>query len=73
MSHHHNHEHRQGHSQSDGQKSSEVLAYHLWEQAGRPEGQAARFWEEAEEQIKRATQPAAESLSSPHGRHGHAH
>ena len=29
----------------------EALAYDLWEQAGRPEGQAAYFWKQAETQI----------------------
>jgi hypothetical protein len=29
-------------------------AYFLWEQAGRPEGQADRFWEQAVEQHLRA-------------------
>jgi hypothetical protein len=56
MSHHGKHE--QG--QSPGQQESpEALAYQLWEQAGRPEGQAARFWSEAEERIKRLRRPAA--------------
>ena len=62
MSRHHNHEHGQGHSHSGGQKSTEVLAYQLWEQAGRPEGQAARFWGEAKEQLNRSHQPAAVAL-----------
>ena len=75
MSHHHQHYHQQGQHQSEPrqQEALEVLAYHLWEQAGRPEGQSARFWREAEEQLKLSPQPAAESLSSPHGRHGHDH
>jgi len=75
MSHHHQHYHQQGQHQSEPrpQEAIEVLAYRLWEEAGRPEGQAARFWGEAEEQTKRSPQPAAESLPEPHGRHGHAH
>lgn len=28
------------------------LAYMLWEAAGRPEGEDARFWREAEQQLK---------------------
>ena len=59
MSHHGKHEHRHPHSQLGQQESLEALAYQLWEQAGRPEGQAARFWTEAEEQMKRLPQPAA--------------
>ena len=44
MSHHGKHQHGQSQSQPGQQESSKALAYHLWEQAGRPEGQAARFW-----------------------------
>ena len=59
MSHHTKHEHNQSHFQSGHQESTKALAYQLWEQAGRPEGQAERFWKEAEERIKRLRQPAA--------------
>jgi len=38
------------------------LAYQLWEQAWRPEGQSERFWWEAEQQIKRSGRPAVASL-----------
>lgn len=59
---HHKHEHGQFESHSGQQESPEALAYHLWEQAGRPEGQAARFWGEAEERIRHLHQPAAASV-----------
>ena len=41
----------------------QVKAYELWEQAGRPEGQADEHWFEAEKQLnqpkkKATTQPA---------------
>ena len=62
MSHHGKHEHKQSQSQPGQQDSLEALAYQLWEQAGRPEGQAARFWKEAEERIKRSHRPAAPSV-----------
>jgi hypothetical protein len=73
MSHHHNHEHKQGHGPSACHKSPETLAYQLWEQAGCPEGQAARFWGEAEEQIKRSPQPSDGDLHLHHKGHGNAH
>jgi hypothetical protein len=57
MSHHSRHEHSQALSQRGPQESPKVLAYQLWEQAGRPEGQAARFWKEAEDQIKGLHRP----------------
>ena len=60
MSHHNKHEHEQSQAQPEQQGSLEALAYRLWEQAGRPEGQSERFWMEAEERIKRLRQrPAA--------------
>ena len=59
MSHHNKHEHRHSPPHPGQQESQEALAYHLWEQAGRPEGQAERFWKEAEERIKQLRQPAA--------------
>lgn len=60
MSHHHTkHQHEHTESRAGQQSSQESLAYRLWEQAGRPEGQAERFWKEAEEQIKRLRRPAA--------------
>jgi len=67
MSHHGKHEQRQSQSQPGQQESPEALAYQLWEQAGRPEGQAARFWREAEERIKRLRRPAAASLHHDRG------
>jgi hypothetical protein len=73
MSHHHKHEPGQGHSPSNDQKSQEALAYHLWEQAGRPEGQSARFWRDAEEQLKRSPQPEAGDSHLHHKGHGDAH
>jgi hypothetical protein len=59
MSHRNKHEHGQPQSQSDQQESTEALAYRLWEEAGRPEGQSAHFWEEAEERIKQLHRSAA--------------
>jgi hypothetical protein len=59
---HHKHEHGQTQSQPGRQESPEALAYQLWARAGRPEGQAARFWKEAEEQIQRVCRPAAAPL-----------
>jgi hypothetical protein len=53
MSHHGKHQHSPSKAQSDRQKHLESLAYRLWEEAGRPEGQATRFWKEAEEQAQR--------------------
>jgi hypothetical protein len=54
---HNKHEHTESHSGQ--QESLQASAYHLWEQAGRPEGQSERFWLEAEERIKRLHRPAA--------------
>jgi len=68
MSHHHTHGHGQSQSQPGHQETTEALAYQLWEQAGRPEGQAARFWGEAEERIKRLGRPATASLHVDRGR-----
>jgi hypothetical protein len=65
MSHNNNHVYEQ--SQPGQQESPAVLAYQLWEQAGRPEGQAARFWREAEERIKLSGRPAAAPLHLHHG------
>lgn len=59
---HHKHEHGQSQSQPSQQESPEALAYQLWEQAGRPEGQAERFWREAEEQINRSRRPETASV-----------
>ena len=36
-----------------------VRAYHLWEQAGRPEGSEAAFWAEAERQMRAEASPAS--------------
>ncbi len=42
-----------GMSQVDGAKRKiEVLAYYLWEAAGRPEGRAMEHWLEAEAQLQ---------------------
>ena len=54
---HNKHEHTESHSGQ--QESLQASAYHLWEQAGRPEGQSERFWLEAEERIKRLHRSAA--------------
>lgn len=62
MSQHHKHGVGRSQPQPHVQESPEALAYQLWEEAGRPEGQAVRFWSEAEEQIERSRQPAAASL-----------
>ncbi len=59
---HNKHEHTQFLSQPGHQDSTSALAYHLWEQAGRPDGQAQRFWAEAEEQIKQSYRQAAAPL-----------
>ena len=67
MSQHGKHEQKQSQSQPGQQESREALAYQLWEQAGRPEGQAARFWREAEERIKRLRRPASASLHHDRG------
>ena len=58
---HHKHEHGHFQSPSGPQESPEALAYQLWEQAGRPDGQAERFWMEAEERIRQANRPAVAS------------
>lgn len=42
---------------------TERLAYRLWQDAGCPEGQADRFWREAEAQI--AAEPAAPEKPAP--------
>lgn len=62
MTHHDKHNHGHLQSQPVQQESTDALAYRLWEKAGRPEGQAARFWKEAEEQIKRLHRPVAASV-----------
>jgi hypothetical protein len=62
MSHHNKHEHEHNESHPGRQESPEVLAYQLWERAGRPDGQADRFWWEAERQIKRSCLPAVASF-----------
>jgi len=59
---HNKHEHTQHQLQAGRPASTEALAYQLWEQAGRPEGQAERFWVEAEGRIRRPGQPAARPL-----------
>ena len=58
MAHHGKHEHRHPHPQTGQAESPRALAYQLWEQAGRPEGQAERFWLEAEERIAQVDRPA---------------
>jgi len=59
MSHDNKHYHGQNEPHPRHQESLEALAYKLWDHAGRPYGQAERFWKEAEEQIKRSRLPAA--------------
>lgn len=57
--HKHKHEHTESHC---GQgKCPQALAYKLWEQAGRPEGQSERFWKEAEDQ---ASASASEDIAA---------
>jgi hypothetical protein len=55
---HHKHEHRQSQSQPTEQEALQCLAYSLWEQAGRPEGQSERFWMDAKERNAQAHRPA---------------
>jgi len=62
MSHHGKHQHSLSKAEAAQQESLEALAYQLWEQAGRPEGQAARFWKEAEERFRESQQPVAASV-----------
>jgi hypothetical protein len=61
MSHHGKHQHSPARTEAAQQEHLEALAYQLWEEAGRPEGQAARFWKEAEERSKESRQPVAAS------------
>ena len=68
MSRHDKNEPEQPESQPDLQECPEALAYQLWEQAGRPDGQAARFWKEAEERISQSRRPTPASLRSYRGR-----
>jgi hypothetical protein len=56
---HHKHEHGNAELHPGMQDSPATLAYHLWEQAGRPEGKAEGFWWEAERQIKQQGRPHA--------------
>jgi hypothetical protein len=62
------HEHTESQSQPGPQKCPEVLAYELWQQAGRPEGQAARFWKQAEQRISQLRRPAAVPVRPNRGR-----
>jgi hypothetical protein len=64
MSHHGKDEQEQPESQPALQECPEALAYQLWEQAGRPEGQTARFWKEAEARISQSRPPSAAPLCS---------
>ena len=59
---HHKHEHGEAQSQAAQHEALEVLAYQLWEQASRPEGQSARFWAQAQEQIEHSHRPALVSV-----------
>lgn len=61
MSHHNKHEHDHRECQPGCQEPMASLAYRLWERAGRPEGQAERFWNEAKEYSKRACHHAESS------------
>lgn len=36
-----------------------VLAYELWEQAGKPDGQEQEFWERAEQMLSSEARPDA--------------
>lgn len=38
--------------QQNHEQAVRELAYHLWERAGRPEGDGSNFWHEAELQFK---------------------
>jgi hypothetical protein len=38
-----------------------VRAYHLWEQAGRPQGRDREFWMEAEIQLRAELQPKSQT------------
>ena len=60
---HHKHDHK-SESQPGGREALELSAYRLWDRAGRPEGQADRFWSEAREQILQSHEPEA----AHHGR-----
>jgi hypothetical protein len=60
MSHHGKHQHSPARAEVAQQEHLETLAYRLWEEAGRPQGQAARFWKDAEEQTERL-HPLAEA------------
>ena len=44
---------------TDWEELIQVRAYHLWEQAGRPEGSEAAFWAEAERQMRAEAPPAS--------------
>jgi DUF2934 family protein len=46
--------------QSDREYRIRELAFHLWEAAGCPEGQAAHFWEEAERHVDAGQDERAE-------------
>ena len=61
MSHHNKNEHGHNESHSSQHECPKALAYQLWEQAGRPEGQAERFWLEAEKRIMRSPRAAVAS------------
>ena len=41
-----------------------LLAYHMWEKAGRPAGKDLDFWLRAEEQIRKANKPVPAALVS---------
>ena len=39
-------------TEDDIEQRVRVRAYHLWEEAGRPHGQTAEFWERARSEIE---------------------
>jgi hypothetical protein len=39
-----------------------VVAYHLWERAGRPAGQDMQFWLDAEAQLRATAKPAPTAI-----------
>ncbi len=41
----------------DLDSKTRILAYELWEQAGKPDGQALGFWERAEQMLSREAKP----------------
>ena len=56
---------------ANGEDRTRALAYLLWEQAGRPEGQDVAFWLTAERQLRENPgTPAANPLKNPSSSNG---